>query len=390
MNRLVKHLRARRYQRDLQQEIQAHLDEKADDLIDAGLDPAQARRQTLQEFGNRTRFSELCHDQSPFLSLDQLAQDLRYALRTLRRTPAFAAVAIISLALGVGANTVVFSAVHHVLLRALPYPEPSHLFAVEGRSSHHGAERMHTSPADFYDWQTQSRSFQSLAAFASWPMNLTNIDEPRRLETQLVSANLFNTLGVSAQLGRTLLPGEDREQSTPVVVLSHHLWRELGESPRIVGSQLTLNGTAATVVGVMPAGFAFPSPETGAWVPLSLSAANRANREGRWLSVIGRLRPDTTVRQGATELDVIARRLASAYPASNAGWSAALIPLKSKTNSSAGLDPSCSRSRPDLYCCCSSPAPIWPVSNSQRLPPALTKSDSALPWAPAAIASFAN
>lgn len=328
MKRILRYLRARRFARDLAAEMQAHLDEKTDELMAEGMRPAEARAHALHNFGNRTRLQERCREKWAFAWLDEMAQDLRYAARILRKSPVFTLAAILSLALGIGANAVIFSAVNSVLLRSLPYPGPDRLFAVWSRSAARGVEPMHVSAADFYDWQAQSRAFQSLAAYASWPMNLTHIDEPRRLETQLVSANLFSTLGVAAQIGRTFAPDEDREQSAFVVVISHHLWRALGEPPRIVGRRLTLNGSPATVIGVMPAGFAFPSRETDAWVPLTLSAQNRVNREGRWLKVIGRLRGDITRREAAAAMHVITARLAAAYPATNAGWSAALVPLQ--------------------------------------------------------------
>jgi putative ABC transport system permease protein len=308
--------------------MQAHLDEKIEELISGGLGPEEARARANREFGNRTQVAEVCREQWAFVSLDEIGQDLRYAVRSLRKSPVFTAVAVLSLALGIGANTIIFSAVNQVLLSSLPYPQSARLFAVWSRSPFHGAEHMNVSAADFYDWRTQSHAFESLAAYASWPMNLTNVEEPRRLETQLVSANLFTTLGVNPQMGRTFLPDEDQEQSPAVVVISHHLWRALGESRQMVGHQLTLNGSQATVIGVMPASFAFPSPEVDAWVPLSLSAKNRSNREGRWLRIIGRLRPNIDRRAAAREMDVISRRLAAAYPATNAGWRASLAPLQ--------------------------------------------------------------
>jgi putative ABC transport system permease protein len=308
--------------------MQAHLDEKTDELIAGGMRPDEARAQALRQFGNRTQLSEACREKWAFVSLDQMGQDVRYAVRMLRKSPAFTTVAVLSLALGIGANTIIFSTVNSVLLRSLPYAEPDRLYAVWSRSAPRGAEPMHVSAADFYDWRTQSHAFESLAAYASWPMNLTNIDEPRRLETQLVTANLFSTLGVHAQIGRTFAPDEDREESALVVVISHHLWRALGESPPIVGRQLTINGSPATVIGVMPAGFAFPSRETDAWVPLSMNAQNRSNREGRWLTVIGRLATNVTRRDATTEIDVISGRLAAAYPATNTGWSGFLVPLR--------------------------------------------------------------
>ena len=290
--------------------------------------PEEARGQALRGFGNRTLLRETCRERWAFLSLDEIAQDLRQAARFLRKSPVFTLIAISSLALGIGANTVIFSGVEHVLLRSLPYPQPEKLLAVWSRSALRGNEPMHVSAADFYDWRSQCSSFDSLSAYSSWPMNLTNVDEPRRLETQLVSATLFSTLGVNAQLGRTFVSDEDQEQSAPVVVLSHHLWQALGGSPAIIGQALTLNGGQATVIGVMPADFAFPSRETDAWVPLSLSASNRANREGRWLRVIGRLNQNASARDARAEMETIAGRLAAAYPASNTGWRTILTPLQ--------------------------------------------------------------
>lgn len=327
MKRILRYFRSKQFERDLDDEMQAHLEEKIEELVAEGLPPDEARVQAAQQFGNNTQLREACRERWAFGKLDDMVQDLRYAARVLRKNPVFTAVAVLPLALGIGANTLVFSAVNHVLLTGLPYPQSDRLLAVWSRSASHGAEPMHVSAADFYDWRAQTHAFESLAAHAGWPMNLTNVEEPRRLDAQLVSANLFSTLGVQAQLGRTFLPDEDQEQSPAVIVISHHLWRALGESPEVVNRELTVNGSPAKVVGVMPASFAFPSRETDAWTPLSLSAKNRANREGRWLKVIGRLKASVSSSEAAVEMDVISSRLAAAYPASNAGWSASLISL---------------------------------------------------------------
>ena len=283
MKRLLRYFRARQFERDLAAELQAHLDEKTDELTDEGMRPDEARALALRQFGNRTRLLERCREKWAFMSLDEIGQDVRYAATHASKEPGIhgggGAVA------GAGDRRQYRHLQHREQrpLRSLPYPQSDRLFAVWSARHSHGAEPMHVSAADFYDWRTQSHAFESLSAYASWPMNLTNIEEPRRLDTQLVTANLFSTLGVQAQIGRTFAPDEDQEQSAFVVVISHHLWRALGESPQIVGRQLTLNGSQATVIGVMPAGFAFPSRETDAWVPLSMSAKDRSNREGRWL-----------------------------------------------------------------------------------------------------------
>ena len=328
MKRFLKFFRADRLEHDLTEEMHAHLEEKIDELIDTGMRPEEARVRAQRQFGNRTQLLEECRERWIPVSLDELVQDLRYAARVLRKSPGFTAAGVLSLALGIGANTIIFSAVNHVLLHPLPYLHSDRLFCVWSRSAAHGPQHMHVSAADFYDWQAQSHSFESVAAYANWPMNLIGVNEPRRLETELVSANLFSTLGVEAQIGRTFLRGEDLEKSAPVVVISHHLWRALGQSPGIVGKKLTLNGSAATVIGVMPATFGFPSRETDAWVPLSLSAQNRVNREGRWLSVIGRLSSFASRADAAAELDVISSRLARAYPMTNEGWNISLVPLQ--------------------------------------------------------------
>jgi putative ABC transport system permease protein len=328
MKRIFKYFRANHFDQDLDDELKAHLEERIDELVENGMNLDAARADALRQFGNRARVAEMCHEAWSLGPLDEIFHDLKYAIRVLRRNPVFATVSILSLALGIGINVTIFGAVNQVLLRALPYPRAGDLFAVWGRSINHGVEPMHVSAADFYDWRNQSRAFESLSAYSSWPMNLTDVDEPRRLEAQLVSANLFSTLDVKAEIGRAFQPDEDQEQSPPVVALSHHLWRELGGSDQIIGRQITLNGSPATVVGVMPAGFAFPDPETDAWTPLTLSAKNRSNRDGRWLSVIGRLRSGASMRDVNTEMDVIAKRLAATYPVSNNGWSVALVPLQ--------------------------------------------------------------
>ena len=328
MRRIWRYFRARQFERELVAEMRAHIDEYAEELIAGGVPPDRAHSLALRKFGNTTQVLESCHEKWAYISFDEISQDLRHAARLIRRNPVFAMVAMLTLSLGIGANTVIFSAVDNVLLHSLPYPQADRLYAVWSHSRPGGAAPMHVSTADFYDWQTQSRDFESLAAYASWPMNLTNVEEPRRLVTQLVTANLFSTLGVPAEIGRTFSRDEDQEHSAPVIVISHQLWRALGESPRVIGSQLTLNGSSVTVIGVMPASFAFPSKETDAWVPLSMDAKNRANREGRWLSVIGRLERNTSLREAVGKLDVITARLAESFPATNAGWTASFVPLR--------------------------------------------------------------
>lgn len=325
MKRLLRYLRLQRFEEQLADELQGHIEEVVERYQAAGFTPDEARQAALRDFGNRTLVAENCREEWRWALLDETASDLRYAARVLLASPVFTLVAISSLALGIGINATVFSAIDRVLIHALPYPQAERLVSLWGRTQEGGGAHMHVSVADFDDWRAQSRAFTGLSAFASWPMNLTGVDEPRRLQTELVSANLFDVLEARPAVGRTFFEAEERPESAPVVVLSHALWRALGQPA--MGRTLTLNNSPATVIGVMPASFSFPSPDVDAWVPLSLTAANRANREGRWLQVIGRLANGARLANAQSEMELIARRLAAAHPATNKGWSVSLVPL---------------------------------------------------------------
>ncbi|MBV8360904.1 MAG: ABC transporter permease, partial [Deltaproteobacteria bacterium] len=326
MKRLLRYLLMRRFDRDLDAEIQAHIDEKADAYTADGMPSKEAQARASCEFGNRTRVVENCRETWGTALLDQFTADFRFALRVLRHSPLFAFIAIFCLALGIGVNTVAFSAVDHVLLRPLPYPESQQLVSVWGHKQSSGSEQLFVSPADFYDWRARSRSFSSLAAFSTWPMNLTNVENPRKLHTELVSANVFTLLRVQPERGRIFRENEDSPDAEPVVMLSDRLWRSLSE-PKM-GGRLTLNGSGYTVIGVMPANFSFPSLDVEAWVPLSLSAENRTNRDARWLQVVGRLREHATASGAQSEMKLIADQLAQTYPATNMHWSVSLVPLR--------------------------------------------------------------
>lgn len=326
MKRLLRYLFKRHFDTELEAEIQEHLDEKIEGHVAAGLPIAEARARALREFGNRTRLVETCREQWGAALLDQSKADLRYATRLLRKRPVFAFVAISCLALGIGVNTVAFSAIDHVLLQPLPYPESQRLVAIWGHKPSSGSEHLYVSPADFYDWRARSQRFSSMAAFAAWPMNLANVDNPRKVHAELVSASLFALLRVQPEQGRIFEENEDAADAQPVVIVSHRLWRSLSEPQ--VGSRLTLNNSNYTIVGVMPDSFSFPSLDTEAWVPLSLSPADRASREGRWLQVVGRLKTHATLAGAQSEMELIAGQLAAAYPATNSHWSVSLVPLR--------------------------------------------------------------
>src|SRR5436190_4129868 len=221
-----------------------------------------------------------------------LFQDLRYALRILIKNPSFTAVAVIALALAIGANTAIFCDVNSVLLCPLPYKNPDQLMLVWEDASRHGYPRDTPAAANYVDWRDQNQTFEGMAAMNVRSFNLTGVGDPEKIEGRRVSASLFPLLGVEPQLGRVFTASEDQPGSNQVVILSHILWqRRFGGDDKIVGKSLTLNNASYTVVGVMPANFQFPTREDELWVPIAFASREAGNRNKHYLEVLGRLKP---------------------------------------------------------------------------------------------------
>jgi putative ABC transport system permease protein len=259
--------------------------------------------------------------------------DIRYVFRLLAKTPGFTAAALLTLALGIGANASIFSVIDAVLLRDLPFEEPDRLVMVWEHNQQRQRNNV-VSPANFDDWRGQSASFESLVAFATEQANLTGSGEPERLNVQLVSPGFFDMLGTRPFAGRALTPEDDAAEAAPVVVLSDGLWRRrFGSDADIVGSTIMLDGQAQTVVGVMPRDFHLTIKEyantTGRadlWVPARLSALE--NQRGRFLTVAGRLKPGVAVEDARVEMEYVAARLREQYPQFNRNISTNVVPLR--------------------------------------------------------------
>ncbi len=262
-------------------------------------------------------------------------QDLRYGVRMLLKNPGFTAIAVVTLALGIGANTAIFSVVNSVLLGPLPYKDADKLAIVWESRPAEG--RNVANPANFMDWKEQNNSFTDMAAFADSRSVLVGDGEPEEIPMQFGTPNLFSILGVEAHLGRTLLPGDGEADQPRVVVISYGFWqRRFGSDTNIIGRKLNINHLDATVVGVMPTGFQWfirkgsltaKAPEM--WVPFVITNENRV-RSGRFMTVVGRLKPDVTVDQAQAEMKTIAGRLEQHYHDFNANWSANVVPLRSQ------------------------------------------------------------
>ena len=259
-----------------------------------------------------------------------IGQDLRYGLRTLIKNPGFTIVAVIALALGIGANSAIFSVVNAVLLRPLPYKNPDQLVVIWENATHLGFPKDTPSPANFLDWRQQSTLFEGMAAFAERSFNLTGVGEPERLDGRRVSANLFEMLGVKPIVGRTFVPQED-QPGAKVVLLNEGLWkRRFGGDPAVVGRAVNLNGEPYTVVGVLPQTVRLPTSgnwRDQVWVPLAFPSEEAASRGAHYLEVIARMKPGMTLPKAQAEMDTIAARLAQQYPDFNARRGAVVTPL---------------------------------------------------------------
>jgi putative ABC transport system permease protein len=329
--------RRRRPPSDFAAEIESHLQLEADRLRAAGAAPDEAEAAARRAFGNVLAVEERFYEAGRWRWADQLAQDLRYAARTLRRSPAFAAAAVLSLGFGIGANTAIFSFVNALLLRPYAFPDLDALVTISERHPQQGG-RATVRPsdpgnpmaaADFLDLRRQSRAFEGLAAFRGRDFTLVGQGDPERLAGRLVSPAFFALLRAGAAAGRTLLPEEAEAGRDAVVVVSHGLWqRRLGGAPDVVGRTLVLNGRPHTVVGVMPPEFNYPPGGVEVWAPLVLGEKDEAERKALSLAVIARLAPGVSLPQARAELLALSARAEQAHPRTNAGRTFATARLR--------------------------------------------------------------
>ncbi|HSB12434.1 MAG TPA: ABC transporter permease [Blastocatellia bacterium] len=261
-----------------------------------------------------------------------LGQDLRFAIRLLLKNPGFSAVAILALALGIGANTAIFSVVDAVLFRPLPFAHPDRLVAVWERDLKKGGDHESVMAGNYLDWRNRSQVFEQMAAHAGGSVNLTGMAEPERIRAARVSAGLFQLLGVQPEAGRLFLNDEDQPGHPRVVVISNHLWKgRFGGDPEVVGRSITLNNQDYEVVGVMPAEFQLPlNEDSEVWTPLVFTPEELTLRNSHYLKVVGRLKPGASMDQASSEMATIASQLEREYPKSNEGTGAAIFPLHSE------------------------------------------------------------
>ena len=308
---------------ELDGELRAHFAHQVEKYVQSGLPVEEARRRARLEFGGLDEVKEECRDARGVNLIETTVQDLRYGLRVLRKNAGFTAVAIITLALGIGATTAIFSVANAVLLHGTPYQNPAQLVQIGARSPQGEGDLV--SAGDFSDWGEQREIFQGMAAYEQMEFHtLTGAADPDEVWTSPVSTNLFHLLGVGAVLGRTFAADEKQ-----AVVLSNDYWHgHFSSDPKIIGKTLALDGKPYAVIGIAPSDLEFPAPNTQMWIPLTFSVDQRNDHEHHSLGVLARLKPGLTLRQAQAEMDLAARRLPLRYPKTNAGWSALVEPFK--------------------------------------------------------------
>jgi predicted permease len=338
--RLLFYLRRDRFDRELEEEMRFHLEMKVEENLAAGRSPDEARYAAQRQFGNQTLLREGSRDMWAVRSIETLFQDLRYGARTLLKNPGFTAVAVLTLALGIGANTAIFSVINAVLLQPLPYPDSGRLAMVWQKYTKRGWGLVQVSYPNFAAIREQSQVFENVAATSYDWFNLTaDGGPPERLIGMRVSASLFGVLAVSPLIGRPIME-EDMTGEQRVVILSHGLWqRRFGSNAGITENSITLNGEVYTVVGVMPPEFQYPPPFTvtmlsmpitwpkaDLWVPLARDASQKFPGH-RNLHLIGRLKPGVSPEQAQVEMNTIGARLEQQYPGYNTGMELSLTTL---------------------------------------------------------------
>lgn len=317
------------WERHMHAEFQSHLENQINDYMQKGLTREAAEARARREFGSIQLAKDECRDERAFEPFDRLLRDVRYASRSLIKTPAYSITAILTLALGIGPNTAIFSALDGVVLQPLPYHEPDRLVlaALYNRALKHGTD---VSYPDFLDWQRDARCFKQIAAFMPTGFDLTNPGVAEHVDGYQISAGFFDTLGVNLAIGRSFSPAEDRTGGMAAAIISHRLWQErFHGSPSAIGQSVTLNGSGYTVVGVLPQAFRFEDQLADVFTTLGRGDQFfLSDRTIHSFLCIARLTPGVTLGQAQAELNTLQQHIDALNPATERGQGTIIVPLK--------------------------------------------------------------
>jgi putative ABC transport system permease protein len=323
-------------ERDIDQELRFHLEMEIQKNVSRGMNPSEARREALLRFGGVEKFKEECRDVRGAPLVESLLQDIRYGARILFRNPGFTVVAVLTLGLGIGANTAIFSVIYGVLMKPLPYADGSQLVIVQQKAPLANVNNVPFSVKEVQDYREQNQTLQDVVEHHTMSFTLLGGREPQRVQTGVVSANFFDVLGVKPLLGRTFVEADDQHGSDAVLVLSYEYWRRShGGDPNIIGRTFQMNNRPHTVIGVLPPIPQYPN-EQDVYMPTSHCPTRSseqfiANRNARMMSVFGRLKPGVPVAQAQADLTTLAGNLQKQYPESypaNRGYAASVVSLQ--------------------------------------------------------------
>lgn len=305
LNRVSNLFHRNRVDEELDEELQFHLEARTRANLNTGMTPEEAQHEAKLRFGNATLAKERAHEMNIALSIETVGRDLRYALRSLRKSPGFTVVAILTLALGFGANTAVFAIVNGVLLRPLPFPDPGRLFLISYQSKDRAAENQPgLYDTNYLEYQRQNQAFNKIATYNEDSATLTGAGTATRVPTALVTSSFFSVLEMNPMFGRTFLPEEEQPGKSRIAVLSDRIWRSrFNADPNILGKTIALDGASYTVIGIMPASFSYPH-DAAVWLPVDVGG-DPHNTYIR--AVVGRLRPSASQQQAQAELEALAK-----------------------------------------------------------------------------------
>ncbi len=315
-------------------ELHVYIESETRENITRGMSPADARDAARRRLGNMTQIREEIYKMNSLGFLEAFWQDIRFAFRMLRKNPGFTAVAVLTLALGVGANTAIFSVVNAVLLKTLPYPDSNQLVSVVDSNLSEGIPINGFSFNNFTELRAQKQVFSELGGAQNHDLTLTGRGEPTIVHTIVVTPELLSLIGVKPLTGRTFRSEDGKPGAVPAVILSENMWRTLfAGDPAIVGTSIDLDKKPFTVIGIMPAGFRYPIAMEGQqlWIPIvqdPVFSAFMSNNGGHWMRLVGRLNPGVSISQAQAEMDAMSVRLAKQFPAENTGWTVHLFALK--------------------------------------------------------------
>jgi putative ABC transport system permease protein len=300
--------------RDLDEEVRAYIDLLVAEKIKAGMSPEDARRAARAEAGSPEYIMDEVRDVRRGAALETTMQDIRYGLRLLKRSPGFAAIAVLTIGLGIGANSAIFSVINGVVRKPLDYPAPDRLMFVTSQFPQLNFPRFWISPPEYFEYAEHTKAFSQMGAYTTGAVNLAQGDAPERVNAAFITANTFDVLGVKPERGTVFTAEQDRPNADPVVVLSHEVWqRSFGADPAIIGKQVEINARKRTVLGIMPPAFDLHDSRTQLWMPLGLDPTNRQGRGSHFLYVVGRLADGVSEGKAKSELEGLLKQWGT-YP----------------------------------------------------------------------------